>query len=108
MTTPSLRDEVVTSWVGVERGVVKLVSGLWESENKQQTREYMELEIEQKMGKRINSDKEKKLKNFRITERDFEIFGFLLEQKFASLEQIYFRFFDVRDKVTDPNAFARR
>lgn len=62
----------------------------------------MELEVEQKIGKKIKLDKDKKLKNFRLTERDFEIFGFLLEQKFASLEQIYFRFFDVREKVSDP------
>lgn len=40
--------------------------------------------------------------SFRLTERDVEILGFLLEQKFASLEQLYFRFFDAREKVTDP------
>ena len=40
--------------------------------------------------------------DFRLTPRDVEILGFLLDMKFASLEQLYFRFFDVRDKVTDP------
>ncbi len=39
---------------------------------------------------------------FRLMGRDVEILGFLLDQKFASLEQLYFRFFDVREKVTDP------
>jgi hypothetical protein len=49
--------------------------------------------------------------NFRLTLRDIEILGFLLDQKFASLEQLYFRFFDVREKVTDPlpsNLFVTR
>ena len=32
----------------------------------------------------------------RLTKRDAEIFRFLLDQKFATLEAIYFRFFDVR------------
>lgn len=49
--------------------------------------------------KKIKSDKSLKI---RLTDRDFEIFGFLLDQKFASLEQIYFRFFDARKAVTDP------
>lgn len=40
--------------------------------------------------------------SFRLTDRDILILGFLLDQKFASLEQLYFRFFDVREKVTDP------
>ena len=39
--------------------------------------------------------------SFRLTERDIEILGFLLDQKFGSLEQLYFRYFDVRGKVTD-------
>jgi hypothetical protein len=38
---------------------------------------------------------------FRLTERDLEILGFLLDQKFASLEQIYFRHFDVRKSPQD-------
>ena len=42
-----------------------------------------------------------KSSGFRLTERDLELLGFLLDQKFASLEQVYFRFFDVRGKVTD-------
>jgi len=66
------------------------------------SREDMELEIEQKIGNELKADKNKKLKNFRLTDRDLDIFGFVLEQKFASLEQIYFRFFDVREKVSDP------
>jgi hypothetical protein len=48
---------------------------------------------------------------FRLTERDVELLGFLLDQKFASLEQLYFRFFDVRRKVTDElpqNLFVTR
>ena len=48
---------------------------------------------------------------FRLTERDVELLGFLLDQKFASLEQVYFRFFDVRAKVTDElpqNLFVTR
>src|ERR1035437_5652472 len=39
---------------------------------------------------------------FRLTERDYDIFGFLLDQKFASLEALYFRFFDARPAATDP------
>jgi len=38
----------------------------------------------------------------RITARDRDIFQFLLEQKFASLEAIYFRFFDRRRHAADP------
>lgn len=53
----------------------------------------------------------KKSCGFRLTERDVELLGFLLDQKFASLEQVYFRFFDVRAKVTDElpqNLFVTR
>jgi hypothetical protein len=39
---------------------------------------------------------------FRLTERDVDLLGFLLEQKFASLEQVYFRFFDSRQTVSEP------
>ena len=38
----------------------------------------------------------------RIQPRDYEIMRFILEQKFSSLESIYFRFFDVRDSQTEP------
>jgi len=38
----------------------------------------------------------------RLTKRDGDIFRFLLEQKFATLEAIYFRFFDRRKQATDP------
>jgi hypothetical protein len=40
--------------------------------------------------------------SFRLTDRDLEILGFLLDQKFASLEQLYFRHFDVRSSPSDP------
>lgn len=49
--------------------------------------------------------------NFRLTDRDVELLGFLLDQKFASLEQIYFKFFDARELVTDAlpsNLFVTR
>ena len=52
-----------------------------------------------------------KSSGFRLTDRDIELLGFLLDQKFASLEQLYFRFFDVRAKVTDElpqNLFVTR
>lgn len=55
--------------------------------------------------------RKKKDVNFRLTDRDYEILAFLLDQKFASLEQLYFRFFDAREKVTDPlpnNLFVTR
>ena len=39
---------------------------------------------------------------FRITDRDLSILSFLLDQKFASLAQVYFRFFDKRESVNDP------
>src|SRR3974377_1995412 len=48
---------------------------------------------------------------FRLQERDYDIFGFLLDQKFASLEALYFRFFDARKSPTDPlprNLFVAR
>ena len=61
----------------------------------------MELEIGRNTSNESKADKKEKLKNFRLTDRDLDIFGFVLEQKFASLEQIYFRFFDVREKVSD-------
>ena len=38
----------------------------------------------------------------KLTTRDYEILQFLLEQKFASLEVLYFRFFDVRKGMDDP------
>ena len=38
----------------------------------------------------------------RLQTRDYEIMRFILEQKFCSLEAIYFRFFDVRKLPTDP------
>lgn len=65
----------------------------------------MEMEIESendlKLSKTIKKSKSDKSLKIRLTDRDFEIFGFLLDQKFASLEQIYFRFFDARKAVTD-------
>lgn len=38
----------------------------------------------------------------RLTPRDYDILRFILEQKFSSLEALYFRFFDVRKSQTDP------
>ena len=61
----------------------------------------MELEIDQKISNQIKSDKKLKSQNLRLTDRDLDLFGFILEQKFASLEQIYFRFFDVRKSITE-------
>jgi len=46
--------------------------------------------------------KSRRSSGFRLTERDVSILSFLLDQKFASLEQIYFMFFDVRASVDDP------
>jgi hypothetical protein len=37
----------------------------------------------------------------RLRPRDYEIMRFILEQKFCSLEAIYFRFFDARKSPTD-------
>ncbi len=55
-----------------------------------------------KLSKKDKTSKSDKSLKIRLTDRDFEILGFLLDQKFASLEQIYFRFFDARKAVTDP------
>ena len=40
--------------------------------------------------------------SIKLQPRDYEILQFILEQKFASLETIYFRFFDVRESDSDP------
>ena len=37
-----------------------------------------------------------------LQDRDYEILKFILEQKFSSLEAIYFRFFDARKNPEDP------
>lgn len=50
----------------------------------------------------VSAAKSVKKLSFRLTERDVDILGFLLDQKFGSLEQIYFRFFDARKNVSDP------
>ena len=53
----------------------------------------------------VRKEKGKKdsgISGFRLVERDLDIFSFLLDQKFASLEQLYFRFFDIRAQVSDP------
>ena len=39
---------------------------------------------------------------FKLTKRDLDVFSFLLDQKFASLEQIYFYRFDMRKAVNVP------
>ena len=53
-------------------------------------------------GTKIEAAASKSKLGFRLTERDIEILGFLLDQKFASLEQIYFRHFDARKTVSEP------
>ncbi len=67
------------------------------------------VEIEKGGGEKSSSigrSRKKKRKasdhGFRLTERDLSIMGFLLDQKFASLPQLYFRFFDRRKSVDDP------
>ena len=47
----------------------------------------------------------------RLTKRDEQLFRFLLDQRFASLEAIYLKFFDRRVNVSDPfpkNLFVTR
>ena len=44
----------------------------------------------------------KNIKGWRLQKRDFSILSFILEQKFASLEMIYFAYFDKRKAQTDP------
>jgi hypothetical protein len=39
--------------------------------------------------------------SLRLTERDYQLFAFLLDQKFASLETLYYRFFDHRKSIHD-------
>jgi hypothetical protein len=66
------------------------------------------VEIEKEVVKSLRDIKLSKDKNiskkvgFRLTTRDVDILGFLMDQKFGSLEQIYFRHFDVRKSVADP------
>ncbi|MBI4404037.1 MAG: hypothetical protein HY537_07745 [Deltaproteobacteria bacterium] len=48
-----------------------------------------------------NSRNGKKQFQFRLTERDYALFKFLLDQKFASLEALFFKFFDSRKNLTD-------
>lgn len=59
----------------------------------------MEVEVKERD---VSAGNSKKDFNFRLTERDIEIFGFLLDQKFSSLEQLYFKFFDTRKVATEP------
>jgi hypothetical protein len=59
----------------------------------------LESEIESEEAVNRKAKPQAQLK-FRLTSRDIDLLGFLLDQKFASLEQLYFRFFDVRDSVT--------
>ena len=61
-----------------------------------------ELETSEKTKTKTELAASKSKLSFRLTARDIEILGFLLDQKFASLEQIYFRRFDVRKTVTEP------
>ena len=50
----------------------------------------------------VNESSRTKSDGFELQARDYEILRFILEQKFSSLEAIYFRFFDVRKADTDP------
>ena len=61
----------------------------------------MEQELETGAKTKTEAAAGKSKLGFRLTERDIEILGFLLDQKFASLEQIYFRHFDVRKNVSE-------
>lgn len=60
----------------------------------------MEKEVSQE---RVSSRRERKSEvSFRLVERDLEILHFLYDQKFCSLEGLYFRFFDGRKAPTEP------
>ena len=50
----------------------------------------------------VNQSSRTTTSGFELQARDYEILRFILEQKFASLEAIYFRFFDARKLETDP------
>ena len=64
------------------------------------------IDLEQAEFENLNfesgSSKTDKKISFRLTERDVKILGFLLDQKFGSLEQLYFGYFDARKNVSDP------
>lgn len=49
-----------------------------------------------------NQSLKTKSDGFELQPRDYDILKFILEQKFASLEAIYFRFFDARKNESDP------
>ncbi len=64
------------------------------------------MEIENADFERISSGVKKSKdrtteKPFRLTERDVELLKFIYEQKFATLDLLYFRFFDKRAKAVD-------
>ena len=62
-----------------------------------------EFEVLVDQNLKLEPESESKLKRpLVLTKRDYEIFHFLLDQKFLSLRQIYFRFFDVRKNAKDP------
>jgi hypothetical protein len=50
----------------------------------------------------IKESRKTKTKEVELQRRDYDILRFLLEQKFASLEAIYFRFFDKRKSSSEP------
>lgn len=52
--------------------------------------------------KSLTDSVQTKSANGRLQPRDYEIMRFILEQKFCSLEAVYFRFFDQRKAPTDP------
>ena len=45
--------------------------------------------------------------NFKITEREQEILRFILEMKFASVDQIYEKFFQLEDSKSSRYAYER-
>jgi hypothetical protein len=59
--------------------------------------------MDTELVQRRNSERSAtKAPGFRLTERDVQILKFVYEQKFATLELLYFRFFDRRKLSSDP------
>jgi hypothetical protein len=50
----------------------------------------------------ISIEKPVRVPPLRLTHRDYEIFAFLLEQGFGTLQALYFKFFDARPFAKDP------
>jgi hypothetical protein len=60
-----------------------------------------EQQVERGRGEVLRASELKRV-SLRLTERDYAIFRFLLDQKFSSLETLYFRFFDQRKSANEP------